>query len=322
MLPALERATFARASVVIACTPEAVADLQARHPDAGVRMREVPNGFEDELLLRRAVPSPSRPITILHSGTLTADRPLAPLLRVLAEPPYRGAFRLVLHGYAAPAVEAEIGRSGAAVDERPPPSDWADAVDRIARADVALVTQGRGAGDATAVASKVYEYLALGRPVLCVTDGGATEALLRRLGADSLVARLDREETIRLRSTGSPALRPGRARRAVAYAARNRRRLPRSWTRSSPRPRFARVARRRPPLARQPLGGQSRSADGAGPRASPRPARPRSARPPRPSQPAAAPVRAARTALGDQRGQLGDALGRQARAACSCPARP
>ncbi|HEX7291024.1 MAG TPA: hypothetical protein VF250_07860, partial [Conexibacter sp.] len=37
----------------------------------------------------------------------------------------------------------------------------------------------------------VYEYLALGRPVLALTDGGATEALLRRLGADELCARLD-----------------------------------------------------------------------------------------------------------------------------------
>ena len=37
----------------------------------------------------------------------------------------------------------------------------------------------------------MYEYLALGRPVLATTDGGATEALLRRLGADGLTARLD-----------------------------------------------------------------------------------------------------------------------------------
>ncbi|HET6449332.1 MAG TPA: hypothetical protein VFG31_09510, partial [Conexibacter sp.] len=72
-----------------------------------------------------------------------------------------------------------------------PPGPWAEAVQRIAAADAALVTQARGAGDATAVASKVYEYLALGRPVLALTDGGATEALLRRLGADALCARLD-----------------------------------------------------------------------------------------------------------------------------------
>jgi hypothetical protein len=72
----------------------------------------------------------------------------------------------------------------------------ADAVRRIADADVALVTQSRGAGDATAVAAKAYEYLALGKPVLCISHGGATEAMLRRLGADQLCARLDDDASI------------------------------------------------------------------------------------------------------------------------------
>jgi glycosyltransferase involved in cell wall biosynthesis len=192
LLPALERLVFARARVVVACTPEAVADLQARH--LGANVVEVPNGFEGELLQRRRTDPPTgRPLTILHSGTLTADRPLAPLLRALRSRP--GAFRLVLHGYVAPAIEREIGEGGVDV-ERIPASGWDEAVERIAGADVALITQGRGAGDATAVASKVYEYLALGRPVLCVTDGGATEALLRRLGADRLCARLDDDASI------------------------------------------------------------------------------------------------------------------------------
>jgi len=76
------------------------------------------------------------------------------------------------------------------------PSGWEDAVRRIADADVTLVTQARGAGDKTAVAAKVYEYLALGKPVLAITHGGATEALLRRLGADQLAARLDDQASI------------------------------------------------------------------------------------------------------------------------------
>jgi hypothetical protein len=128
--------------------------------------------------------------TIIHSGTLTKDRPLAPLLRILRPP-----LRLVLHGYVAPEIQKEIAESRAAV-ELVPPSGWEDAVRRIAEADVALVTQGRGAGDATAVAAKVYEYLALGKPVLSLTHGGATEALLCRLDADQLAARLDDQASI------------------------------------------------------------------------------------------------------------------------------
>jgi glycosyltransferase involved in cell wall biosynthesis len=181
--PILKRAesrVVQRAALVVAVTPEAAADLRRRHPAA--RVEEVPNGFEPELLERRTV---TKGTTILHSGTLTKDRPLAPLLRLLRPP-----LRLVLHGYVAPEIQKEIEESGAEV-ELVPPSGWEDAVRRIAEADVALVTQSRGAGDETAVAAKVYEYLALGKPVLCLSHGGATEALLGRLDAGKLCAHLD-----------------------------------------------------------------------------------------------------------------------------------
>jgi glycosyltransferase involved in cell wall biosynthesis len=173
-------------AVVVAVTPEAAADLRRRHP--GARVEEIPNGFEPALIAMRRPPRAGT--TILHSGTLTKDRPLAPLLGVLRPP-----LRLVLHGYVVPEIQREIAESGAEV-EVVPPSAWEDAVRRIADADVALVTQARGAGDETAVAAKVYEYLALGKPVLCISHGGATEALLRRLGADQLCARLDDERSI------------------------------------------------------------------------------------------------------------------------------
>jgi len=172
-------------ATVIAVTPEAADDLRRRHP--GARIEEIANGFEPELLEKRRPPSGT---TIIHSGTLTKDRPLTPLLRALKPP-----LRLVLHGYVAPEIWAEIAVSGADV-EIVPPSGWEDAVERIAAAGVALITQSRGAGDETAVAAKVYEYLALGKPVLCLSDGGATEALLRRLDADQLSARLGNEPSV------------------------------------------------------------------------------------------------------------------------------
>ena len=185
VLRRLESWVVGASGAVIGVTREAAADLRRRHPST--RIEEIPNGFEPELLEMRRETSGT---TILHSGTLTKDRPLEPLLRAL-EPP----LRLVLHGYVAPEIRAEIERSGADL-ELVPPSGWEDAVRRIADADVTLVTQGRGAGDETAVAAKVYEYLALGKPVLCLSHGGATEALLQRLGADQLCARLDDRASI------------------------------------------------------------------------------------------------------------------------------
>jgi glycosyltransferase involved in cell wall biosynthesis len=182
VLRKLESWVVREAAIVVAVTPEAADDLQRRHSDA--RVEEIPNGFERELLERRR-PTEGPATTILHSGTLTKDRPLAPLLSALRPP-----LRLVLHGYVAPEIQAEIETSDAEV-ELVPPSEWEDAVERIANADVTLITQARGAGDETAVAAKVYEYLALGKPVLCISDGGATEGLLRRLGVHQLCARLD-----------------------------------------------------------------------------------------------------------------------------------
>ena len=197
VLGAVESWVLRPAARVIACTPEAVADLRRRHPGLSERVVEVPNGFEPSLLERRADASraPGRPIRILHSGALTEDRPLTPLLRALAQPELSGEFSLALHGFLSAATESEIASTPVPIEVLAP-SGWDDAVARIAAADVALVTQARGAGDATAVASKVYEYLALGRPVLCLTDGGATEALLGRLGADRFCARLGDPEGI------------------------------------------------------------------------------------------------------------------------------
>ena len=67
------------------------------------RVEEIPNGFEPALVAMRTPPSGGT--TILHSGTLTKDRPLEPLLRALRPP-----LRLVLHGYVAPEIRAEIER--------------------------------------------------------------------------------------------------------------------------------------------------------------------------------------------------------------------
>jgi len=195
ILPALERRVVSRAARVVAMTPEAASDLRARHPYCGERIVEIPNGYEPELLAGRdgtRAHAPGRPLTILHSGAITPDRPLAPIVSAMAGD---DRFRLVLHGFVHPEVLASVSHCEHV--EVLPASDWEEATRRMRTADALLVTQARGAGDATAVASKVYEYLAVGRPVLCVTDGGATERLLRRLGHDTLCARLDDPPGIR-----------------------------------------------------------------------------------------------------------------------------
>jgi glycosyltransferase involved in cell wall biosynthesis len=191
LLPSIERWVLRASDRIIVTTPEAFEKVRRQHPEFAGRVNELPNGFEPELLsLRTDGPRTlERPISVIHSGALTGDRPLSPLLSVLGREPYRSAFRLTLHGYVSPEAAAEV--AGASCDlEFLPPSNWEDAIRCMAEADVTLITQSREAGDATAVAAKVYEYLALGKPVLCISDGGATERLLSRVGADWYCARL------------------------------------------------------------------------------------------------------------------------------------
>jgi hypothetical protein len=196
-----------RAQRVVACTPEAVSDLRSRHPALHDRVMEISNGFDPAIRSMVATDvgrdrrgeNGSLPLTLLHSGTLTAARPIAPLVRALDDSRVAGSFRLVLHGYLSPTSRAEVERATRESDtpiEVLAPSSWTEAVARIAKADAGLITQANTAGDETAIASKIYEYLALEKPVLCLTDGGASEALLRRMEADELCARLDEPETI------------------------------------------------------------------------------------------------------------------------------
>jgi len=197
-----------KARRVVACTPEAVSNLRLRHPDLARRTVEIPNGFDPEIRSIGALGSRNDSkrangragaLTLLHSGTLTPARPIAPLIRALADQRVAGGFRLVLHGYLSPTSRAEVEwarRESEVPIEVLAPSRWERAVAHIAGADAGVITQARAAGDETAIASKIYEYLALGKPVLCMSDGGASEALLRRIDADELCARLDEHETI------------------------------------------------------------------------------------------------------------------------------
>lgn len=207
VLSQIENWLLAEARRVVACTPEAVSDLRLRHSGLDGRAVEIANGYDPEVTsiaarTRCAAAREDRsrpPLTLLHSGTLTPARPIGPLIEALDDPRLEGGFRLVLHGYLSPASRGEVERARQKTSvpvEVLAPSSWEQAVGGIAKADAGLITQASAAGDETAVASKIYEYLALGKPVLCVTDGGASEALLRRLAVDQLCARLDTPETI------------------------------------------------------------------------------------------------------------------------------
>ena len=217
----------ARASAVVACTPEAAADLRARHPGAAAAWSRWSQRLRGRAAAAAARGPAGRPPADDPALGHADRRPPAGAAAARAGGAWPGAFRLVLHGYAAPAIEREIAEAAAWTSSACRRPSWAEAVERIAAADVALDHAGprrrrRDRGGEQGL--RVPGAGAAG--ALSVTDGGATEALLaparrRRPVRPPRRRRLDR----RARSTASwpetrPPPWPARAARAVRAARR------------------------------------------------------------------------------------------------------
>lgn len=190
VLPALESWLDKAAAATICTSPQAREQLATRNA-GGAPVHLVPNGFEAHLLERPYSPRGKTSVQIVHSGSLVPGRPLTPLLEALGRREDRDAFELVLQGYIGPDCSRELaGRPGKVAVRTLGSVPREQALETVAASDVGLVVQGEGVGDSTAIAAKTYEYLALGKPVLCISTGGATEQLLVELGAGEFCARL------------------------------------------------------------------------------------------------------------------------------------
>ena len=88
------KAGLRRSAAIVTVTPEAAADVRRRHRVTRRTVVDIPNGFEGDCSPAAGAVAAGVRSTILHSGTLTADRPLDALPRALARKPWRDAFRL------------------------------------------------------------------------------------------------------------------------------------------------------------------------------------------------------------------------------------
>jgi glycosyltransferase involved in cell wall biosynthesis len=183
--PGLERTALAHADAVVTVTDGFHDRLLSIHPEIASRLYVIPNGFDPRLLARRRVGSDSSGrATLIHAGALYGDRTAVGLLSALSRPELRGRVRLELVGV----VDPETRRAESAAHDIDvvvePPVSWETAIERTLDADIAVVinTPGTG-GDIGQVPGKVYEVLALGRPVLGLmrpdSDAGR---LLERFG--------------------------------------------------------------------------------------------------------------------------------------------
>ena len=192
LLRDLESRALSSAAAVVCVTDGMERKLVGLHPQLGSRLRVLPNGFPPDLVAMRRPWQGSTPVTLIHAGTLYADRSAGELLRALADPRLRGRTHLVLHGNLDRRTEGELNSLGDRVSvERVPPLPWRESLERVSAADIAVAIVPPGIGDDVAWPAKLLEALALGKPVLCLSSGGAGEQLLRELGQDAGCARFD-----------------------------------------------------------------------------------------------------------------------------------
>ena len=152
----------------------------------------LPNGFPSALLDERPTSAPDwngRPVTLIHPGTLYGGRSLAALVRALDAPDLRARVRLRMLGNADPETEAAMAARPAVDTDVQPPVAWEAAIEQMRAADIVVVAQPTELGDDIAWPVKALEALALGKPMLTLTGGGAAQRLLAELGVDAGCAR-------------------------------------------------------------------------------------------------------------------------------------
>lgn len=158
----------------------------------GIRGLTVENGFEEGLLDR---PSQSLGLefTVVYSGTLYPSQDLSLIFEVLSLCIHRGnPFKLIFLGSA-----FDVKEKKRILDTLPTEiADWVEVTERLPREEAIVVLQkahvllGIAYGAMKGIpSSKLYEYLALGKPVLlCPTDGDLMEQILTDVGLGWFVA--------------------------------------------------------------------------------------------------------------------------------------
>ena len=191
VLTRIEGRALRQADAIVGVTTGMAARLRRLHPWIEPRLQLLPNGFDPRLIDERVGASawPDR-VTLIHPGVLYGDRGVGALLRAMGEPDLRDRVRLELVGNVDPGTATELAarRHGVEVDVTGP-RPWRATMDRVAAADIVAVIVPASMGDDVAWPVKLFEGLALGKPILSITSGGATETLLREIGQDHALAR-------------------------------------------------------------------------------------------------------------------------------------
>lgn len=198
LLRSIQERALRHAAAVVTVSDGCRAALEEVDPSVARRLHVLPNGFDPRLLQRRTPRAPSAgPRVLIHAGSLYGERTAEPLLAALQSDGLRERVRLQLVGVVDPRTRKLLATLDGLDVTVEPPVRWDEAIERVQAADVAVVINAPGTGGDMALPGKLFEALALGRPVLALTRPESdTARLLERLGQETGVAPPEDPEAI------------------------------------------------------------------------------------------------------------------------------
>jgi len=189
----LEAALVGRAARVIGNTPSMTRRLHQRHGGPPEKYLWIPNGYDpdDFRFLRQDPPRPRvEPgrLHLLYTGTVFQSHPLddlwAGLERLSVQQRRRVAVEIV--GRVVPGEVADPGLEGLSVRVLPY-EPHRQVLRRMASAGVLLLTLADLPGLESMVPAKLFEYLAVRRPVLAVAPPGEATRIVEATGCGAVV---------------------------------------------------------------------------------------------------------------------------------------
>jgi glycosyltransferase involved in cell wall biosynthesis len=212
----LEHRVLTRADRVIVTNEATRDDFLARHAGLSAdKLVVIPNGYDPEDLapvraFARASISgapvergDAAALVLIHTGLLSGQRTLAPLVAAITalfarRPELRARLRVRQIGPRESVNEELVQAAGLGeVIRFEPPRPHAEVLAEMARAPALLLLEADEPRGSLITPGKIFEYLAVGRPILALVPAGPAADLVTRHGAGEVVSPSDAEAIAR-----------------------------------------------------------------------------------------------------------------------------
>ena len=196
----LESAVVRTADAIITSTTVAAECLKQAHPDCAERIHVITNGFDPEDVVDDTDPPASggaRPLHLVHTGSFSASHPwrsprgLLEGVRLLieADPVWSLRLKVTLVGHLTSAEASDAAKlTSSGIVQTVEEADRAESLRFQQQGDVLLLVDHPRPWPASNLPHKLFEYLALKRPILALCTAGMVADTIAELKAGVCVA--------------------------------------------------------------------------------------------------------------------------------------